>query len=63
MNMVPTGFFFKHLGDEKTNAICNYNSVTKLNFRRLISIEFTLLATKFDFRRRCNGYGANRFFL
>jgi hypothetical protein len=47
--------FFKDLGDENQVSspyvISNYNSATKPNFRRLISLEFTLLATKFDFRR------------
>ena len=62
MNMVPTGFFFKHLGDENQfsspNVICNYNSVMKLNFRRLISLEFTLWRRNLIFVAECNEYGA-----
>ena len=62
MNMVPTSFFFKHLGNENQisspNVICNYNSATELNFRCLISLEFTLWRRNLIFVAECNEYGA-----
>jgi hypothetical protein len=39
------------------NVICNYNSATKLNFRRLISLEFTLWRQNLIFIAECNEYG------
>jgi hypothetical protein len=40
------------------NVICNYNSATKLNFRRLISLEFTLWRRNLIFVAECNEYDA-----
>ena len=40
------------------NVICNYNWATKLNFRRLISLEFTLWRWNLISIAECNEYGA-----
>jgi hypothetical protein len=59
---VAQNITFLDLGDENQvsspNVICNYNSATKLNFRRLISLEFTLWRRNLIFVTKCNEYGA-----
>ena len=56
---------FLDLGNENQvsspNVICNYNSAMKLNFRRLISLEFILQRRNLIFVAECNEYG--RFFI
>jgi hypothetical protein len=59
---VAQNISFLDLGDENQvsspNVICNYNLATKLNFRRLISLEFTLWRRNLIFVAECNEYGA-----
>ena len=59
---VSQNISFLDLGNENQvslpNVICNYNSVTKLNFRRLMSLEFTLWRQNLIFVAECNEYRA-----
>ena len=59
---VTQNISFLDLGNENQvplpNVICNYNSATKLNFCRLISLEFTLWRQNLIFIAECNEYGA-----
>jgi hypothetical protein len=65
MNMMPkmllSWFFLEIFRRQKSilspNVICNYNLATKLNFRRLLSLEFTLWRRNLIFVAECNEYG------